>query len=51
MCRFHNRKKYGCNDTFCLACGERWTPYISTPFDAEKQSIKRSSVKKKRQLG
>ena len=46
MCNFHNQKKYGFNDTFCLACGERWIPYITTPFDA-KIAVKRARKPKR----
>ena len=42
MCNYHDQEKYGGNDTFCLACGERWIPYITTPFDA-KVLVKRAS--------
>ena len=46
VCNYHDQAKYGANDTFCIACGERWIPYISTPFDA-KIPVKRVRKAKK----
>ena len=47
VCGFHDQVKYGANDNFCLSCGERWVPYIQTPFDAKQPIKKRVGRKKK----